>query len=147
MMTDEILVQTTENALRKQALILKGTAIVTGLTGAGLLVGSVYTVLDPREQLSVKVTMFVISALMLAGGAFLWFYLTKHFQRRRSLILELILERPRDIASMKIFELRQGVVTTRAVHITDKAGTLIGIMVPSEKAAIDLMQRIEARRA
>ena len=69
-------------------MILKGTALVAGLLGGLLLVGAVITALKPQEELSVKITMLVFSLLMVAGSAYLWVHLTRHFQAARAIIFE-----------------------------------------------------------
>ena len=143
-MSDDTLRDTVEGPLRAQAMILKGTALVAGLLGGLLLVGAVITALKPQEELSVKITMLVFSLLMVAGSAYLWVHLTRHFQAARAIIFE----RPRDIAEMRLRAIeRGGTVVSWSVQITDKAGKQVGVAVSSEQAGTDVIRRIEALRA
>lgn len=143
-MSDDTLRTTVEGPLRAQAMILKGTALVGGLLGVALLVGAVITALKPQEELSVKITMLVFSLLMVAGSAYLWVHLTRHFQATRAMIFE----RPRDITDMHLLALKRGgEVVSWSVQITDKAGKQVGVAVSSEAAGTDIIRRIEALRA
>lgn len=136
------LVEMIEGGVRVQRLLFAFVGWSSIVTGALIDVAVLATSPKPGDE-SARPIMVVVGLVMVAAGAGFLVYVKRRVARLRALVLD----SPTEIETVNIVEVRRNGARFWGVHFIDRAGKRVGMNVPSESAAREVVALVKTSQA